>query len=63
MCDTVIYHDYMSVCTKTGREVQFPVLTTQHMKWCEEGYINILDLKNNRDCIGGEWVHNETKER
>lgn len=52
----------MSVCTSTGRQVQFPVLTKLHMKWCEDGYITILDLKNNRDCIDGQWVQNNVNQ-
>lgn len=36
-----------------------PRITKRHLRDCKEGYYHILDLKNNRDCIGGEWVQNK----
>lgn len=50
-----IYHDYLTI-HKDGTNYQIPKITKQHIEWCKEGYIIIIDLKNNRDMVEGVWT-------
>lgn len=50
-----IYHDYLTVYPN-GKNYQIPKITKQHMEWCKNGEMIIIDLKNNRDCIEGQWT-------
>lgn len=50
-------HDYVAVYAETGEAFGFPRLCKYYIEHCKAGLWNIIDKKNNRECVQGTWLN------